>query len=474
MESQKKEQKPSPLQFPENFQVIPEWIENTNDTFLLEAALPLLTKAPLVKSLVVAKIMTLNKPEDPAKVLLASQEKETGNNFMKSQNFPEAITHYTYSVIYNPKESTTYCNRALAYTKISKFQKGVYDCTKAIKLNPNYTKAYYRRALCYSNLKKYRLALDDLLYLMNSNNSSKEIEAEVDNIVNKFQKDIGESNWKSIQSEIKSQIELAKQQKAVIHDPAEISEKQRVAFDEWAKSAEKIKEEIKSLLGKKDFVKANEIVMACYAKCNTFKDTFSDKTIQHIEIIKAMGELNSMKVLVDYYLAIAEEEKKKENKKKNMNVHHEKFYKTTILSKEQREKATKIAEKDLKFEDFANSAYGFERGFNSFKNRNDILFDFLKYFEGKKIETIYANSEIPFPVLNGIIQCLKSQIDNVKEYKDLFYDYFKGFTKTKGFGLVKNFIKKTDREAIALILDKIVELDSSKKESCESLKNEYK
>ena len=70
--------------------------------------------------------------------------------------------------------------------------------------------------------------------------------------------------------------------------------------------------------------------MACYTKCNTFKDTFSDKTIQHIEIIKAMGELNSMKVLVDYYLAIAEEEKKKENKKKNMNVHHEKFYKNTI------------------------------------------------------------------------------------------------------------------------------------------------
>ena len=75
---------------------------------------------------------------------------------MKAQQFPEAIMHYTYSLIYNPKESTTYCNGALAYTRQSNFQKGVYDCTNAIYLNNKYTKAYYRRAICYSNLKKYQ------------------------------------------------------------------------------------------------------------------------------------------------------------------------------------------------------------------------------------------------------------------------------------------------------------------------------
>ena len=35
-------------------------------------------------------------------LLLSKSEKETGNNFMKSQSLPEAIKHYTYSIISNP------------------------------------------------------------------------------------------------------------------------------------------------------------------------------------------------------------------------------------------------------------------------------------------------------------------------------------------------------------------------------------
>ena len=126
---------------------------------------PLVEKNSLIKNLLKSKLtqLTSNKISETDE-LLSKTEKDSGNNFMKNQNFNEAITHYTYSIISNPNESTTYCNRGFAYMKINEEEKAILDFTNAINLNNNYVKAYYRRAMCYSKIKKYKLAYDDLLY----------------------------------------------------------------------------------------------------------------------------------------------------------------------------------------------------------------------------------------------------------------------------------------------------------------------
>ncbi len=89
---------------------------------------------------------------------------------------------------------------------------------------------------------------------------------------------------------------------------------------------------------------------------------------------------------------------------------------------------------------------------------------------------IYANSEIPIAVLNGIIQSLKSKFSEIEKENnsELFFDYFNSITKSKSFGLVKNFIKKADKAEIEKILNKISELDNSKKEACDALIKLYK
>ena len=121
------------LKFPSNFEITPEWIENTNDALLLQLSFPLVSEIAVLKNLITDKIKYINEGQRSItsnQLLLSKSEKETGNNFMKSQSLPEAIKHYTYSIISNPKEPTTYCNRSLALYKTGEYQKGVLDCTR--------------------------------------------------------------------------------------------------------------------------------------------------------------------------------------------------------------------------------------------------------------------------------------------------------------------------------------------------------
>ena len=137
------------LKFPSDFEITPEWIEKTNDSLLLQLSLPLVSDKTVLKNLITDKIAYINEGQRSItsnQLLLSKSEKESGNNFMKSNSLPEAIKHYTYSIISNPKEPTTYCNRSLAFYKTGEFQKGILDCTRAIFLKNDYIKAFYRRA----------------------------------------------------------------------------------------------------------------------------------------------------------------------------------------------------------------------------------------------------------------------------------------------------------------------------------------
>ena len=462
------------LKFPSNFELTASWIESTNDIFLLQLSLPLTTEKSILKSLLTEKISYVKEGQRSLtsnQMLLSKSEKETGNNFMKSQSLPEAIKHYTYSIIYNPKEHTTYCNRALAYYKTQEYQKGILDCTRAINLKNDYIKAFYRRALCYIELQKYKLAFEDLLYIINSDNTSAEIETALKKTLEGWKKDTGDK-FKNIENLLNSQIEQARKKELKINPlPWELKKELKENYDKWERAANQVKVEIKNQINKKDYSKASEICQTCIEQCNSFIKSYADKTIHFITILESISELKCLKSVLDL---IVTENKNTEKKIRAENAkNHDNFYKTSLLSKQQRDNATLIAEKDMDFSDFGRSAYGFEKAYNSFKDRNDKFMDYMKYFDGNNLAIVYKNSELPVPVIKGVINCFRDLKKMEKEHKDMFLIYMDGITKTKSFGLVKNFIKKKDKEYIKTKAEEILKDDSSKKELVDNIIKEF-
>ena len=222
------EKKEESLKFPESFSILPEYIETINDIYLLNLFIPLVDKNPIIKNLLKSKINQIKEKKiSESDELISKTEKESGNNFMKNQSYNEAITHYTYSIISNPNESTTYCNRGFAFMKINEEEKAIFDFTKAINLNNNYVKAYYRRAMCYSKIKKYKLAYDDLLYLINSDNDSQEVENLVESNLKNWKNDVGD-NFKSISSQLINNLNEARNHKLILEkNPWEISKEKK-------------------------------------------------------------------------------------------------------------------------------------------------------------------------------------------------------------------------------------------------------
>ena len=462
------------LKFPSNFELTASWIESTNDILLLQLSLPLTTEKSILKSLLTEKISYVKEGQRSLtsnQMLLSKSEKETGNNFMKSQSLPEAIKHYTYSIIYNPKEHTTYCNRALAYYKTQEYQKGILDCTRAINLKNDYIKAFYRRALCYIELQKYKLAFEDVLYIINSDNTSAEIETALKKTLEGWKKDTGDK-FKNIENLLNSQIEQARKKELKINPlPWELKKELKENYDKWERAANQVKIEIKNQINKKDYSKASEICQTCIEQCNSFIKSFTDKTIHFITILESISELKCLKSVLDL---IVTENKNTEKKIRAENAkNHDNFYKTSLLSKQQRDNATLIAEKDMDFSDFGRSAYGFEKAYNSFKDRNDKFMDYMKYFDGNNLAIVYKNSELPVPVIKGVINCFRDLKKMEKEHKDMFLIYMDGITKTKSFGLVKNFIKKKDKEYIKTKAEEILKDDSSKKELVDNIIKEF-
>ena len=254
------------LKFPSSFELTPSWIESINDSFLLQLSLPLAPEKSVLKSLLNEKISFINEGQRSLtsnQILLAKSEKETGNNFMKTQSLPEAIKHYTYSIIYNPKEPTTYCNRSLAYYKSQEYQKGILDCTRAINLKNDYIKAFYRRAQCYIELKKYKMAFEDLLYIINSDNTSQEIETYLNKTLEGWKKDTGDK-FKNIENLLNNEISKARKKELKINPlPWELKKELKENFDKWERAANQVKIEIKNQINKKDYSKASEICQTC-------------------------------------------------------------------------------------------------------------------------------------------------------------------------------------------------------------------
>eukprot|EP01083_Nonionella_stella_P248956 861362_1 len=107
-----------------------------------------------------AKYATCKKQMD-----IAIQEKQRGNDALKTGNFKAAIEHYGASIRARTDYKPSYNNRALAYMKLGKYNKVILHSNYVISmcklvdtnlLSTDITfKAYLRRAAAFKCLEKY-------------------------------------------------------------------------------------------------------------------------------------------------------------------------------------------------------------------------------------------------------------------------------------------------------------------------------
>ncbi|XP_071954363.1 small glutamine-rich tetratricopeptide repeat-containing protein beta-like [Antedon mediterranea] len=88
----------------------------------------------------------------------AEQLKSEGNEFMKKEQYEDAVTCYSKALDIDINNAVYYCNRAAAYHKLNKHQQAVDDGNKAITLDPTYSKAFGRLGLAYSCMNNHHKA----------------------------------------------------------------------------------------------------------------------------------------------------------------------------------------------------------------------------------------------------------------------------------------------------------------------------
>ncbi|CAH3162104.1 unnamed protein product [Pocillopora meandrina] len=91
----------------------------------------------------------LTGKSDTERKILATREKEKGNEAFQSGHYSEALTFYCRSIELDPKAAAVYNNRALAEIKLGKFQEAVDDCDHVLSIEPKNVKAYLRRSIAH-------------------------------------------------------------------------------------------------------------------------------------------------------------------------------------------------------------------------------------------------------------------------------------------------------------------------------------
>jgi len=89
---------------------------------------------------------------------MPNKKKAEGNEHMREEKYPEALSCYTESIDANPSNSIYYCNRAAALSKLNKHEEAIADCNEALKIDCSYSKAYGRKGLALSSLNRHKEA----------------------------------------------------------------------------------------------------------------------------------------------------------------------------------------------------------------------------------------------------------------------------------------------------------------------------
>lgn len=104
--------------------------------------------------------------------VFSENEKYKGNDCLRSQEFDQALYHYTTSLKLLPT-SAVYNNRALAYLKLTNYTNSIADSTASLAIQINF-KAYLRRSSAYFSSGKYQDAIVDVDLALEMDKDNKE------------------------------------------------------------------------------------------------------------------------------------------------------------------------------------------------------------------------------------------------------------------------------------------------------------
>jgi tetratricopeptide (TPR) repeat protein len=83
---------------------------------------------------------------------------EKGNEYVKNENFNEAIECYTEALKSLPNDAQIHYNLGVAYGRNGMWDKAIQAFEKVSELNPNHTNNYYNLGIAYGNIGKWNLA----------------------------------------------------------------------------------------------------------------------------------------------------------------------------------------------------------------------------------------------------------------------------------------------------------------------------
>lgn len=95
--------------------------------------------------------------------LEADTYKQKGNNFVKLQDYDNAIHFYTKAIQLYDKDPLYHSNLALCYLRKERYNDCISECNAALKLSPTLSKAFFRRAQAYECLSENQSAIDDMM-----------------------------------------------------------------------------------------------------------------------------------------------------------------------------------------------------------------------------------------------------------------------------------------------------------------------
>jgi hypothetical protein len=172
-------------------------------------------------------------------------------------------------------------------------------------------------------------------------------------------------------------------------------------FKEFAKSGLEIKNQIDNLVDSNKFEEAVSLAREKLAICQNFMREFSNKSTYYSTLEIIVNDINSLIDTIN--------KKSSQNKKVGASS-EKKYHRTKILNEDVLENASKLVESSINFNDFVLSSTGFLSAFTMFKNKPDVFYNYLVHIGHKAIQTIYKNVEMPYDILIGIINCLKTNL----------------------------------------------------------------
>jgi tetratricopeptide (TPR) repeat protein len=94
--------------------------------------------------------------------LICEAFNQRGIEYLKHDDFQQALNDFSYAIKIHPQFSEPYLNRGVVYRKLTQYESAIEDFNWAISLNQKYTDAYFNRALTFRDMKQIERAIRDL------------------------------------------------------------------------------------------------------------------------------------------------------------------------------------------------------------------------------------------------------------------------------------------------------------------------